>query len=162
MTFVFEGVLVRKNLPASVREKLVLDTYKKKDKRTGRVDLYRRVSYYDPAKRFNVPVGSKKIGEIDPETGEVHEILRKQSPVRKIVASAILEISDRAEKQLDDQRQQTKVIYGLPVTLDVSILAAMGDATAASRLPNIGKITVPCSRNVGGLTFPNPILQLPL
>ena len=39
MTFVFEGVLVRKNLPASVREKLVLDTYKKKDKRTGRVDL---------------------------------------------------------------------------------------------------------------------------
>ena len=48
MTFVFEGVLVRKNLPASVREKLVLDTYKKKDKRTGRVDLYRRVSYYDP------------------------------------------------------------------------------------------------------------------
>ena len=59
MAFVFEGVLIRKNLPENVREKLVVDTYKKRDKRTGRVDLYRRVSYYDPAKRFNVPVGSK-------------------------------------------------------------------------------------------------------
>ena len=60
MAFVFEGVLIRKNLPENVREKLVVDTYKKRDKRTGRVDLYRRVSYYDPAKRFNVPVGSKR------------------------------------------------------------------------------------------------------
>ena len=100
MAFVFEGVLIRKNLPENVREKLVVDTYKKRDKRTGRVDLYRRVSYYDPAKRFNVPVGSKKIGEVDLETGQIHEILRKQSPVRKIIASGMLEISDRAEKQL--------------------------------------------------------------
>ena len=154
MTFVFEGVLVRKNLPASVREKLVLDTYKKKDKRTGRVDLYRRVSYYDPAKRFNVPVGSKKIGEIDPETGEVHEILRKQSPVRKIVASAILEISDRAEKQLDDQRQQTKVIYGLPVTLDVSILAAMGGCNGSKQIAEYWENNRPLLQERWGIDFP--------
>ena len=139
MAFVFEGVLIRKNLPENVREKLVVDTYKKRDKRTGRVDLYRRVSYYDPAKRFNVPVGSKNIGEVDLQTGQSHEILRKQSAVRKIIASGMLEISDRAEKQLDDQRQQSKVIYGLPVVLDVSILAAMGGCNGSKQFAEYWK-----------------------
>ena len=160
MAFVFEGILVRKNLPASVRKKPVVDTYRKKDKRTGRVDLYRRVSYYDPAKRFNVPVGSKKLGEIDPETGKVHEVLRKQSPVRKIVASAILEISDKAEKQLDDQRQQTKVIYGLPVALDVAILAAMGGGNGSKQIAEYWKNNRALLQERWGFVFPksNPAI----
>ena len=169
MAFVFEGVLIRKNLPGTIRDKLVVDTYKKRDRRTGRVDLYRRVSYYDPAKRFNVPVGSKKIGEIDLETGQVHEILRKQSPVRKIIASGMLEISDRAEKHLDDQRQQSKVIYGLPVILDISILAAMGGCNGGKQFAEYWKNNRVPLQERWGFDFPktdpaiatfNRILQL--
>lgn len=134
MSFVFQGVLIKKEIPADARDKLVADTYKKFDKRTGRTDLYRRVSYYDPQKRFNVPVGSKKIGEIDPENGQVNEIIRRQSPVRKQIADAVLEIADKAESQLDDQRQQAKVVYGLPVALDVFILAAMAKCNGSKQM----------------------------
>lgn len=154
MSFIFEGVLIKKELPKGAKDRLVADTYKKFDKRTGRHDLYRRVSYYDPQKRFNVPVGSKKIGEIDPETGKVTEIIRRQSPVRKTIAEAILEIADKAEKQLDDQRQQAKVIYSLPVALDVLILAALGNCNGSKQMAEYWKNNQTALQERWGIDFP--------
>ena len=67
--FVHDGVLIKKDLSAAIRERLVTDTYDRVDRKTGRINVYRRVSYYDPKKKFNVSAGTMKIGERDPETG---------------------------------------------------------------------------------------------
>ncbi len=80
--FVHDGVLIKKDLSAAIRERLVTDTYDRIDRKTGRINVYRRVSYYDPKKKFNVSAGTMKIGERDPETGKVTNILRRQSPER--------------------------------------------------------------------------------
>ena len=96
----------------------------------------------------------KKIGEIDPETGKVTEIIRRQSPVRKTIAEAILEIADKAEKQLDDQRQQAKVIYSLPVALDVLILAALGNCNGSKQMAEYWKNNQTALQERWGIDFP--------
>ena len=129
--FIHDGVPIKKNLPEDVRQRLVTDTINRRDKKTGRINVYRRVSYYDPQKRYNIVVGSKKLGERDPNTNLVTDILRRQSPQRKAVIDAVQELTSRIDGQVSDSRQLTKIIYELPVVLDVLILAALGAHTGA-------------------------------
>ena len=103
--FIHDGVPVKENLSEEIRQRLVTDTINRRDKKTGRVNVYRRVSYYDPQKRYNVVVGSKKIGERDPDTNLVTDILRRQSPQRKAVIDAVQELASRIDTQVTESRQ---------------------------------------------------------
>ena len=47
MSFVYAGIKVRKNLPAAIRDLFVVDEHNKTDPATGRVNVYRRITYYD-------------------------------------------------------------------------------------------------------------------
>lgn len=124
MSFVFSGVTVRKNLPQEIRDQLVVDTFERKDKSTGRICVYRRLSYYDAKKQFNVYVASKKIGEKDPDSGDINPLVRKL--YRKEDASNEGNALHELAENLSDPRQQSKVKFPLPPTLEVFLCAAMG------------------------------------
>lgn len=132
--FIHEGVPIKKNLSAAIRQRLVVDTFDRLDKKTGRINVYRRVSYYDSKKQFNVSVGSKKLGERDPNTGLIVDILRRKSPQRAAFADALQELAEKAQNKLSDDRQEAKIVYDLPVILDTALLSALGGQTGAKGL----------------------------
>lgn len=152
--FIHEGVPIKKNLSDEIRKRLVVDTIDRRDKKTGRINVYRRVSYYDSQKKFNVAVGSKKIGERDAATGQVIDLLRRQSPQRRAVMDALQELAAKAENQLSDSRQEAKVIYDLPIILDVALLAAMGGQIGAKGLALYWKTNQKDLKDRWGRLFP--------
>lgn len=131
MSFVFEGFVITKKLPPGARERLVLDYYTRVDK-AGRVSRFKRVAYYDPKKKHNVYVASKKLGELT-EDGKLVEIIRRGSPAKAALAESesVTVINDVAEKTVDDPRQEAKVLYGIPVVLHVGLMAAMGGCSGS-------------------------------
>ena len=71
MSFIFNGIRIKKSLTKEQREALVEDRYQRTDPATKVTSVFRRVTYYDPKRQFNVYVTQQKIGVIDAETGEV-------------------------------------------------------------------------------------------
>lgn len=152
--FVHEGVPIKKNLSADIRKRLVVDTFDRLDKKTGRINVYRRVGYYDPKKKFNISVGSKKLGERDPATGQIVDILRRQSPQRRAFTDALQELAERAQNNLNDPRQEAKVIYDLPVILDVALLAALGGQTGSKGIALYWKTNLEALKERWGRLWP--------
>lgn len=157
MSFVFDGVLIESDLPDDIRQLLVSKTYRKQNKKYGRIDVVKRVSYYDPVKQFNVAVGSKKIGEIDPKTNEVRHIIRRKSPTRAKLNDALLELSDKAEKKISDKRQTNKIVYELPVVLDIALLAALGECRGSKAMRDYWENNLPALRERWGSDLPKTV-----
>ena len=125
MSFTFDGVVIRKTLSKEIRERLVSDVFDKADPKTGVISVYKRVTYYDPNRRFNVYVASRKLGERDPLTKEVKAGIRKL--YRKDRSNDLPTVLvDKAETHLSDSRQQAKVVYALAPCVEIFITAAMG------------------------------------
>ncbi|EJW93917.1 hypothetical protein EVA_17977, partial [gut metagenome] len=71
MSFIFNGIRIKKSLTKEQRDALVEDCYQRTDSVTNVTSVFRRVSYYDSKRQFNVYVAQQKIGVIDPVTGKV-------------------------------------------------------------------------------------------
>lgn len=125
MTFIFNGIRIKKNLTEEQRAALVEDTYQRLDKKTGKMTVVRRVTYYDPKKRFNVYVTSQKVGFVDAETGKVVPEASRKSPRVPVQGSATDALAD-ASDQLTDSRQEGKVVYGLAPTMEIMLCQALG------------------------------------
>lgn len=156
MSFVYAGIKVRKNLPAAIRDLFVVDEHNKTDPATGRVNVYRRITYYDSDLGYNVYVASKKIGEIG-DDGKIIPILRKKSPHRKEVPDSMGAIADKATDSLSDKRQQAKVIYPMPLVMDIALMAAMSGVTGSSGVAIYWKTNFDVLKQKWGFDMPDQI-----
>ncbi len=156
MSFVYAGIKVRKDVPASIRDLFVVDEHNKTDPATGRVNVYRRITYYDADLGYNVYVASRKIGEVG-EDGKVIPILRKKSPNRKELPDSMGAIADRVADSLTDKRQQAKVIYPLPLVMDIALMAAMSGVTGSSGVEIYWKTNFDALKQKWGSDMPDQI-----
>lgn len=124
MSFIYNGIRVKKDLTEEERERLVEDTVQKRDA-NGVISVYRRLSLYDPKKRFNNYIASKKIGVLDEQTGKVIAT----PPKRKSRSEPDVSLTDaltEASENLTDNRQVGKVVYPLAPTLEIVLCTALG------------------------------------
>ena len=156
MSFVYAGIKVRKDVPAAIRDLFVVDEHKKTDPATGRVNVYRRITYYDADLGYNVYVASKKIGEVG-DDGKIIPILRKKSPNRKELPDSMGAITDKAANSLTDKRQQSKVIYPLPLVMDIALMAAMSGVTGSSGVAIYWKTNFDALKQKWGSDMPDQI-----
>ena len=56
MSFIFNGIRIKKSLTKEQREALVEDRYQRTDPTSNVTSVFRRVTYYDPKRQFNVYV----------------------------------------------------------------------------------------------------------
>ena len=127
MSFIFNGLRIKKSLTKEQRAALVEDRYQRIDSATKVTSVFRRVSYYDPKLQYNVYVTQQKIGVIDPATGEVVPVKSKKGNFkRRGINAAMTDTFTQATEGLTDDRQKGKVLYGLSPTMEILLCCAMG------------------------------------
>lgn len=127
MSFIFNGIRIRKNLTKAQRDALVEDRYQRTDPNTGITSVFRRVTYYDPKLQFNVYVAQQKVGILDPQTNTVVPVRSKKTgSKRRAVDIAVTDALTQASDDLTDNRQTGKVLYGLPPFMEILLCCALG------------------------------------
>lgn len=137
MSFIFNGIRINKNLLKEQREALVEDRYQRTDPVTKVTSVFRRVTYYDPKRQFNVYVTQQKIGVIDRATGEIVPVKSKKGNFkRRTINTAMTDAFTQASEGMTDDRQEGKVLYGLSPTMEILLCSAMGGDFAPKNATN--------------------------
>ena len=111
MSFIFNGLRIEKSLTKEQRDALVEDRYQRTDPATKVTSVFRRVTYYDTKRQFNVYVTQQKIGVIDPATGEVVPVKsRKGNFKRRGINAPMTDTFTQATEGLTDEQYANRMI----------------------------------------------------
>lgn len=155
MSFIFNGIRINKNLTNEQRAALVEDRYQRTDPVTKVTSVFRRITYYDPKRQFNVYVTQQKVGVIDRTTGEiVHVKSKKGNFKRRAINTAMTDALTEAAEGLTDVRQEGKVLYGLSPTMEILLCCAMGGDFAPTNAANYWEKHIEFFRKRWGVELP--------
>ncbi len=155
MSFIFNGIRIKKSLTKEQREALVEDRYQRTDPTSNVTSVFRRVTYYDPRRQFNVYVTQQKVGVIDPATGEVVPVKSKKGNFKRRVGNAVMtDTFTQATEGLTDGRQEGKILYDLSPTMEILLCCAMGGDFAPKNAANYWEKHIEFFRKRWGVELP--------